>query len=165
MQLVEAVEAGKVRSIGVSNYGVHHLDELERHIGELESERGPGKGGIVSINQIELHPWLAHNEIADWCKKRGIVVEAFCPIVRGTRFEEPAVKKLALKYGKEPAQILIRWSLDKGHIPLVKSVTPSRIASNAEVFDFALTEEEVKELESNGYEPVSWNPTRSKLED
>ncbi|KAJ5946326.1 oxidoreductase [Penicillium verhagenii] len=164
--LVEAVEAGKVRSIGVSNYGVHHLDELEQHISELEQERGgKGKGGIVSINQIELHPWLAHPEIVNWCGKRGIVVEAYCPIVRGTRFEEPSVKKLAEKYSKTPAQVLIRWSIDKGHVPLVKSVTPSRIAANAEVFDFALTPEEVQELETDEYSPVSWNPVRSKLED
>ncbi|KAJ6006115.1 oxidoreductase [Penicillium sp. IBT 35674x] len=164
--LVEAVEAGKVRSIGVSNYGVHHLDELEQHISELEAERGgKGKGGTVSINQIELHPWLAHSEIADWCSKRGIAVEAFCPIVRGTRFEEPSVKKLAEKYSKTPAQVLIRWSIDKGYIPLVKSVTPSRIVANAEVFDFALTAEEVQELETDEYSPVSWNPTRAKLEE
>ncbi|KAJ5713022.1 oxidoreductase [Penicillium malachiteum] len=164
--LVEAVEEGKVRSIGVSNYGVHHLDELEQHIIDLETERaGKGRGGIVSVNQIELHPWLAHKEIAEWCEKRDIIVEAFCPIVRGTRFEEPSVKKLADKYSKTPAQILLRWSIDKGHVPLVKSVTPSRIASNADVFDFTLTAEEVQELETDEYSPVSWNPTTSKLEE
>lgn len=145
---------------------MHHLDELERHISEIESERGgKGKGGIVSVNQIELHPWLSHTEIANWCSQRGIAVEAFCPIVRGTRFEEPSVIKLAEKYSKTPAQVLIRWSIDKGYIPLVKSVTPERIVANAEVFDFALTPEEVEELETDEYSPVSWNPTRSKLED
>ncbi|KAJ5719197.1 oxidoreductase, partial [Penicillium malachiteum] len=164
--LVEAVEEGKVRSIGVSNYSVHHLDELEQHIIELETERGgKGRGGIVSVNQIELHPWLAHKEIVEWCEKRDIVVEAFCPIVRGTRFEEASVKKLADKYSKTPAQILLRWSIDKGHVPLVKSVTSSRIASNADVFDFALTAEEVRELETDEYSPVSWNPTTLKLEE
>lgn len=92
-------------------------------------------------------------------------MEAFCPIVRGTRFEEPSVKKLAEKYSKTPAQVLIRWSIDKGYIPLVKSVTPSRIVANAEVFDFELTAEEVQELETDEYSPVSWNPTQAKLED
>ena len=62
-QLVEAVEVGKVRSIGVSNFGVHHLDELEQYIHELEAERGgKGKGGVISINQVELHPWLARRD-------------------------------------------------------------------------------------------------------
>ncbi|KAJ5152137.1 oxidoreductase [Penicillium capsulatum] len=164
--LVEAVESGKVRSIGVSNYGVHHLDELEQHIRELEAERGgKGKGGILSINQVELHPWLARQDIATWCAQRGVYIEAYCPVVRGSRFEEPVVKQLAAKYGKTEAQVLIRWSLDKGFIPLPKSVTPSRIVANGDVFDFALTPDEVRELETDEYSPVAWNPTISKLED
>jgi diketogulonate reductase-like aldo/keto reductase len=94
--LVEAVEAGKVRSIGVSNYGVHHLDELEQYIGVLEAERGgKGKGGVISINQVELHPWLARKDIIDWCTQRGVALQAYAPIVRGARYEEPSVKKLA----------------------------------------------------------------------
>lgn len=145
---------------------MHHLDELERHISELEAERGgKGKGGVLDINQVEVHPWLARKDIVDWCHKRGVFVEAYCPIVRGARFDEPAVQKLAKKYGKEPAQVLIRWSLDKGHIPLVKSVTSSRIVSNADVFDFALTAEEVKELETDDYSVISWDPTVAKLEE
>ncbi|GLI74357.1 hypothetical protein PoHVEF18_002594 [Penicillium ochrochloron] len=164
--LVEAVEAGKVRSIGVSNYGVHHLDELEQYIGELEAERGgKGKGGVISINQVELHPWLARKDIVDWCTQRGVALQAYAPIVRGARFEEPSVKKLADKYNKTPAQVLIRWSLDKGFIPLPKSVTPSRIIANADVYDFKLTTEEVQELETDEYSPCAWDPTVTKLED
>ncbi|KAJ5677802.1 oxidoreductase [Penicillium maclennaniae] len=163
--LVEAVEAGKVRSIGVSNYGVHHLNELEQHIAELEAEHGKGKGGVVSVQQVELHPWLARKDIVDWCTQRGIAVQAYCPIVRGNRWDEPALQRLVKKYGKTEAQVLIRWSLDKGFIPLPKSVTPSRIAANAEVFDFALTPDEVKGLETDEYSPVAWDPTVSRLED
>lgn len=166
LQLVEAVEAGKVRSIGVSNYGVHHLNELEQHIRELEAERGgKGKGGVISINQVELHPWLARKDIVDWCTQRGVALQAYAPIVRGTRVDELSVKKLAEKYQKTPAQVLIRWSLDKGFIPLPKSVTPSRIVANADVFDFKLTPEEVRELETDEYSPCAWDPTVRKLEE
>lgn len=165
-QLVEAVEAGKIRSIGVSNYGVHHLNELEAYISKLEAERGgKGRGGIISINQVELHPWLGRKDIVDWCTARGVFLEAYCPIVRGARFDEPSVKKLADKYGKTPAQVLIRWSLDKGFIPLPKSVTPGRILANADVFDFSLTGEEVRALETDEYSPVAWDPTVTRLDE
>jgi diketogulonate reductase-like aldo/keto reductase len=73
--LVEAVEAGKVKSIGVSNYGVHHLDELEEWIKETESKEGKGKGGVLSVNQVELHPWLARPDIVKWCEQRGVILE------------------------------------------------------------------------------------------
>ncbi|GKU10370.1 unnamed protein product, partial [Fusarium langsethiae] len=116
--LVEYVEKGKVRSIGVSNYGVQHLEELEKHIKELEEERGgKGKGGVISVGQWEVHPWLTRPDIVQWCRERGIVVEAYCPIVRGQRSDEPKVKELAEKYGKTPAQILLRWSLQKELVP------------------------------------------------
>lgn len=75
--LVEAVEAGKVRSIGVSNYGVHHLEELEEWIKQTEEKEGKGKGGVLSVNQVELHPWLARGDIVQWCTKRGVVMEVW----------------------------------------------------------------------------------------
>jgi diketogulonate reductase-like aldo/keto reductase len=109
--LVEGVQAGKIRSIGVSNYGVHHLDELEAWIKETEAKEGKGKGGVLSVNQVELHPWLARRDIVDWCKQRGVLCEAYCPIVRATKNEDPLLVALAKKHGKTPAQVLIRWSL------------------------------------------------------
>lgn len=162
--MAEAVEAGKVRSIGVSNFGVHHLNELEAFIKELEAEKGPGKGGVISVGQWEVHPWLTRPEIVSWCRERNIAVQAYCPIVRGQRFEEPKVVELAKKYGKTPAQILLRWSLERGHVPLVKSVTPSRIEENAGVFDFELTESEVEDLRTDEYSPCAWDPTVELLE-
>ena len=102
--LVEAVESGKVRSIGVSNYGVHHLDELEEWQKSVEAKEGKGKGGVLSVNQVELHPWLARPDIVKWCEARGILLEvyfllclfsilrcstnrwqAYSPLVRGER--------------------------------------------------------------------------------
>ncbi|KAH7041600.1 aldo-keto reductase-like protein [Microdochium trichocladiopsis] len=164
--LVEAVEEGKVRSIGVSNYGVHHLDELEQHIKELEAERGgPGKGGVLSVVQHEAHPWCVRKDIAEWSAKRNVAVEAYCPLVRGQRAEDKTLAKLSEKYGKTWAQVLTRWSLQKGFVPLPKSVTPSRIKDNFAVFDFELTPEEVAELETDEYSPIAWDPVKSGLDD
>lgn len=162
--LVEAVEEGKVRSIGVSNYGVHHLDELEKHIAELEAERGPGGGGVLSVGQYEIHPWCAREDIAAWCKARGVAVQAYSPLVRGERWGEPVLKKLADKYRVSEAQVLIRWSLQKGYIPLPKSVTPARIRDNADVYGFDLAPEEVADLQTDEYAPVCWDPNRSSLD-
>lgn len=109
--LVEGVQEGKIRSIGVSNYGVHHLEELEAYIKETERSEGAGKGGVISINQVELHPWLARKDIVAWCKERGVLLEAYCPIVRATRSEDPLLKPLVERYERSASQILIRWSL------------------------------------------------------
>lgn len=73
--LVEAQQAGKIRSLGVSNYGVHHLNELEEYIKELESENGKGRGGVLSVGQWELHPWLERPDIVEWCRQRNVVLE------------------------------------------------------------------------------------------
>jgi diketogulonate reductase-like aldo/keto reductase len=159
--LVEAQEEGKVRSLGVSNYGTHHLDEMEIYMKELETERGKGKGGIVAVGQWELHPWLNHSDIVQWCRKRGIVIEAWSPLVRGERMSEKVLEPLIGSHKKSAAQILLRWSLQQGFVPLPKSVNPSRIEENADIFDFELTAEEMKTLEMGQYAPCSWDPTVS----
>ncbi|KAF2496887.1 Aldo/keto reductase [Lophium mytilinum] len=160
--LVEGVAAGKIRSIGVSNYGVHHLEELEAWIKEVDGREGAGKGGVLSVNQVELHPWLPRDDIVGWCKARRVVVEAYCPIVRATKAEDPLLLPLAKKYNKSTSQILLRWSLQKGFVPLPKSVTPSRIEENAALYDFELSDAEMKSLDIDGvYEPCAWDPTVS----
>ncbi|KAL4778518.1 NADP-dependent oxidoreductase domain-containing protein [Aspergillus varians] len=153
--LVEAQKAGKTRSIGVSNFGVHHLDELEEYISS-------GAGGQIDVGQYEIHPWLARPDIVGWLKERGAVVQAYSPIVRNQRSDEPVLKELGGKYGKTSAQILIRWSLQKGFVPLPKSETPLRIKENADVFDFELSEEDMAKLETGRYEPCAWDPTVDK---
>lgn len=163
--LVEAVEEGKINSIGVSNYGVHHLDELEGHIRELEAERGPGGGGILSVGQWEIHPYLPRDDIVEWCKKRNVAVEAYSPIVRGERWGEKPVVEAAKKHGVTEAQVLLRWSLQKGYVPLPKSVTHERILKNTELYGFELSEEEVKAITTSEYTPVCWDPTVAKLEE
>ncbi|KAI5199224.1 Aldo/keto reductase [Aureobasidium subglaciale] len=150
--LVEAVEAGKVRSIGVSNYGVHHLEELEERIQQIEKREGKGKGGVLSVNQVELHPWLARDDIVDWCTKR----------VRATKIDDPLLTPLAKKYNKTTSQILLRWGLQKNFVILPKSVTPARIEENRNIFDFELSEEDMQALKTGEYEPCSWDPTTSR---
>ncbi|KAJ9608263.1 hypothetical protein H2200_007251 [Cladophialophora chaetospira] len=162
--LVEAKEAGKIRSLGVSNFGVHHMEEIESFIAELESELGHGNGGEISVGQWELHPWLHRPDIVNFCRDRNIVIEAYCPLIRGQRMEEPVIKTLSQKYGKSGAQTLIHWSLQKGYVPLPKSATPLRIAANADVFDFELSSEDMKLLETDDCAPCTWNPAAAPLE-
>lgn len=128
---------------------------------ELEQERGKGKAGIISVGQYEIHPWLQRDDIVSWLTKRNIIVEAYSPLVRGEKFDEPALKPLMKTHGKTAAQILIRWSLQRGFVPLPKSVTESRIKENSEVFDFELSDEEMKSLHTEDYYTCCWDPTKS----
>lgn len=155
--LVEAQKAGKVRSIGVSNYGIRHLEELEEYIKN-------GGGGQIAVGQYELHPWCGRVDITEWLKKRGAVVQAYSPLVQATRMNDPTLQGLAKKYNKTPAQVLLRWSLQKGFVPLPKSVTESRIIENGQVFDFELSEEDMESLTTDIHAPVCWDPANnSKL--
>ncbi|KAK9585899.1 hypothetical protein V6Z98_001382 [Aspergillus fumigatus] len=151
--LVEAQKAGHVRSIGVSNYGIHHLEELEEYINS-------GVGGEISVGQYEIHPWCAREDIVAWLKKRNVVIEAYSPLVQAQRLDEPVLQNLAKKHNKTGAQILIRWSLQKGYVPLPKSVTDSRIVENTQVFDFELSGEDMESLNTGIYAPVCWDPAK-----
>jgi diketogulonate reductase-like aldo/keto reductase len=180
--LVEAVKDGKVRSIGVSNFGVHHLNELEQwqkvccissvldsngspeNRTDPSQEQSPDDAGIVSVNQVELHPWLARPDVVEWCTQRGIILEAYSPLVRATRGDDPLLKPLTAKYGKTSAQILLRWGLQKGFVVLPKSVTHSRIEENTNVFDFELSVEDMKSLDTGEYSPCTWDPTTAALD-
>ena len=128
---------GKIRAIGVSNFLVHHLDEL------LETATI-----VPHVNQIRLFPGLRQDEVISYCKEKGIAIEAYSPFGTGKIFEVKELQELASKYNKSIAQICVRYSLDKGYIPLPKSVTPSRIKSNIEVFDFKLDKEDIKLLDN-----------------
>ncbi|KAJ5135071.1 uncharacterized protein N7515_004349 [Penicillium bovifimosum] len=150
--LVEAQKAGQTKAIGVSNYGIHHLEELESYIQS-------GGGGQIDVGQYELHPWLDHSDIVEWLQKRNIIVEAYSPLAHGSRLREPVLVSIGKKYGKTPAQVMIRWSLQMGFVPLPKSVTPQRIRENVEVFDFELDEEDMKLLQTGEYSPTDWDPT------
>ncbi|KAJ5132167.1 hypothetical protein N7448_006325 [Penicillium atrosanguineum] len=144
--LVEAQKAGKIRSLGVSNFGIKQLEELEEYIKN-------GGGGQIAVGQYEIHPWCPREDIAEWLRSRNIIVEAYSPLVQATRMKEPVLQTLAKKHGKTPAQIL-------GYVPLPKSVTDSRILENSQVFDFKLSDEDMASLKLNEYAPVCWDPVR-----
>ncbi|PIL33946.1 hypothetical protein GSI_03654 [Ganoderma sinense ZZ0214-1] len=154
--LVEAKGAGKVRSIGVSNYGVKHLEEIRQAGLELPD-----------INQIELQPLNQQKEIVEYCRTHGIFVVAYAPLMRA-RWDIPEILDVAKKHerghgqhNKTPAQVLVRWSLQGGFAPLPKSADPVRVVGNADVYDFVLSAEDVAAIDSldRGKEgAITWNP-------
>ncbi len=128
---------GKVRAIGVSNFKVHHLEALLK-----EAKVVP------VVNQVEYHPLLTQPELHNYCKEKGIQLEAWSPLTRGRIFEDNRLTAMSEKYGKTPAQIILRWDLENEVVTIPKSVTPSRIQANAEIFDFQLEREDVEKLNS-----------------
>lgn len=147
--LQDARDAGKIRSIGVSNYGIKHLEEI-----------ADAKYDIPAVNQIELHPFCQQRPIVDYCREHSIVVQAYCPIIRG-KMDHPIIQTIAQNHGRDAAQVLLRWSLQKGFVPLPKSATPERIKSNAQLYDFELEPEEMDQLDGldRGKDgSISWNP-------
>lgn len=140
---------GKVRAIGVSNFTVRHLEELAR-VAKV----------VPAVNQVELHPFLYQRELIAHCHRLGMAVEAYSPLTRGERFGHPVVVELARAYGKSPAQVLIRWCLERKLIPLPKSVRKERIQENAAVFDFAFRPEDLKRLDALDENlRTCWDPT------
>lgn len=129
----ELYKAGKIRSIGVSNFRPHHIEELMK-TAEI----------MPMVNQIRLCPGDTQDAVVDYCREKGILLEAYSPLGVGAVFQVPEMQELAKKYDRTIAQVCIRWSLQRGYLPLPKSVTPSRIAENLGVFDFELDEADVQ---------------------
>ena len=134
--LTELYKAGRVRTIGVSNFMPKHLRSL------LETEVKP------MVNQILFHPGMMQKEVVEFSQKNGIQVEAYSPLGVGKILDDPILVEIAAKYGKTTAQVCIRYALQHGICPLPKSVTPSRIVSNTEVFDFELSEEDMARIDA-----------------
>ena len=147
--LERILKDGKARAIGVSNYMVPHLEEL------LASAEV-----VPAVNQIELSPFLYPRDVIEFCKKHAIAVEAYSPLTKGHRINDPRLKAVAQKYGKTVPQILIRWGLQHGFIEIPKSSRPEHIKENAQVFDFEIRAEDMRALEalSEGLH-VAWDPT------
>ncbi|MFD9963391.1 aldo/keto reductase [Amycolatopsis sp. NPDC058986] len=133
--LVKLRDDGRVRAIGVSNFQIPHLREL---IDET--------GVVPSVNQIELHPWLQQVALREFHAEQGILTEAWSPLAKGRLLGDEPVTALAAKYGKSPAQIVLRWHLQLGTVVIPKSATPARIRENLDVFDFELAEDDLAVL-------------------
>ncbi|MEC8762897.1 MAG: aldo/keto reductase [Actinomycetota bacterium] len=138
-RLIDLREQGLTRSIGVSNFLVPHL---ERIIAET--------GVAPVVDQIELHPAYQQREVVEWALARGIRIEAWGPLGQGKYdlFSAPAVAGAAAAHGKTPAQVVLRWHLDKGNIVFPKSVRRERLAENIDIVDFALTDDEIAAIDA-----------------
>jgi len=134
--LEKIYQDGRVRSIGVSNFHVHHLENLLKETSV-----------VPVINQIEFHPHLTQEEVRAYCKEKGIQVEAWSPLMNGSLLEESLIQQLASNYGKTPAQIVLRYDVQHGVVTIPKTMTPARMTENLTVFDFALAEEEMAQLD------------------
>jgi len=142
-------DEGVCRAIGVSNYTVRHLKELAAH-----------SSVTPAVNQVEFHPFVFDPELLGYCEQHGIRLEAWAPLTRGRRFDDPVLRAIATAHRKTPAQVLIRWGLEHGVVEIPKSVHRDRIEENAAVFDFALSREEVARLDAlrSGSRVGLWNP-------
>lgn len=133
----DLVKEGKIKSIGVSNFLIHHLKDLMA-----------STSIVPAVNQIKLHPGLLQEEVVEFCRANDILLEAYSPLGTGKVLEAKELVDLANKYSKSVAQICIRYSLQKGFLPLPKSVNEGRIYTNADVFDFNLSDEDMKIIDN-----------------
>ena len=141
-------DQGLARSVGVSNYTIRHLEEL------LPSTAIP-----PAVNQVEFHPFLYQRPLLEFSESKRIQLEAYSPLTRGHRLDHPVITQVAAKYGRTPAQVLIRWSLQHGLVVIPKSIRPDRIRENGGVFDFELKREDMARLDSlDESSHVAWNP-------
>jgi len=127
---------GRVRAIGVSNFLVHHLEDLLKSV-EIKP----------MVNQVEFHPFVVQQHLLDFCKAQNIQFEAWSPLMQGRIFEVKVLKELAATYNKTVAQIVLRWDLQKDVITIPKSVRKEIIISNAQLFDFELSAEDMKKID------------------
>ena len=142
---------GKAQAIGVSNFTIRHIEEL---FAETEI--------VPAVNQIEFTPYLYQKELQEYCEGKGIKIEAWSPLTSTVKLKDPKLVTIAAKYGRSPAQILIRWSLQQEAIVIPKSVNKERIFENAQVFDFKITRDDMdrlnefnEDLRTSGWDPYS----------
>jgi len=127
----------RVRAIGVANYLIPFLKELDTYAKVLPA-----------VNQIEFTPWLFAKDVMDHCKGKNIQLQSYSPITRGKKFGDARLQQLCKKYDKSPAQIILRWNIEHGVSTIPKSANPARIEENFNIFDFSLSKEDVATIDS-----------------
>ena len=136
--LEQLYEEGRVRAIGVSNFEIEHLEQIIQSCSI-----------VPAVNQVEIHPYLSQKELIAFCKRYDIQIQAWSPLMKGREaLEDETIVKIANAHGKSPAQVILRWHLQNGVAVIPKSVTPSRIKENIQVFDFTLTKEEMAAIDA-----------------
>jgi diketogulonate reductase-like aldo/keto reductase len=139
---------GRCRAIGVSNFMVHHLEEILNHAPVPPA-----------VNQIELHPWCQQRDVVAFCGTHNIAVVAYSPLTKGVKLGDSGLTGLAREVRRTPAQVLLRWSLQAGFVTIPKSAKKERIIENAAIFDFALSVDQMMRLDSfNTEHHVTWDP-------
>ncbi|GGO92319.1 aldo/keto reductase [Stakelama pacifica] len=135
--LIELRDSGRAKSIGVSNFLPEHLDAII-----------DATGVVPAVNQIELHPHHQQRDLTAYHRNRGIVTQAWTPLGRGAAFEEDAIRRIAEKHGKSPAQVIIRWHIDKGHSAIPKAASLEHRKSNLDVLDWSLSDDEIAAIDA-----------------
>ena len=145
----DAIDDGEIKIGGVSNFGVKHLEELIASKPRI----------LPAVNQIEVHPFNTRENITSFCQEHDILVEAYAPLARALRMKHPTIASLAKKYGSTPAQLMVRWSLQNGFIPLPKSVSKDRIEANGNIGFFEINSEDMSVLSGlDEYLVTDWDP-------
>ncbi|WP_435921066.1 aldo/keto reductase [Paenibacillus sp. DYY-L-2] len=134
--LEKVYKEGKVRAIGVSNFQIHHLEDL---LADAEV--------VPTVNQVELHPQLTQKELLKYCQDKGIQLEAWSPLGQGNLLNHETLVSIGKKYGKSAAQVILRWDVQVGVVTIPKSVTESRIIENGDIFDFELSAEDIAAID------------------
>lgn len=143
-------QSGRCRAIGVSNYTVAHLEELLQHTTI-----------VPAVNQVEFHPFLYQRELLAYCQSKHVVVQAYSPLTHGKRLDHPVLAEVARHHHKTPAQVLIRWCIEHGLVALPKSVRRERIQENADVWNFHLSAEEMRQLDALDENlRTCWDPSK-----
>ena len=145
------LEDGRCRAIGVSNFAIRHLEEI---IGET--------GVVPSVNQVEFNPFLNQRRLHEWCRRKDILLQTHTPLPGHARRRERKLRETAEQYGKSPAQLLVRWALQKGVAVLVRSLDPDEIVEQAAVFDFEISLPDIDAMDSlHENLRVGWDPTNA----